>query len=270
MKFCKISLCLLCLGAFVLIPNMVNHSNVPKKMIKQNTHINPPNINKKSAYKLLFYIKNKHNFQGITFLNGYFYCSFDVGHGMGNIVKYDITGKKVSETKPMFLGHCASIAYRIKTNTIYIANGGGRNLTRIYIINYNKSKILDTLKYNNLGTSALLAIDNINNYLILHTVLHNGDFGNPTFTIINLANRKVIHSFSAVREGVPQGLETDGKHIYLYTNNKITVYNYKGTVLGKYSINKIGESEGIAIESRQTKSYLTVGFKSPNRIYEVR
>ena len=47
------------------------------------------------------------------------------------------------------------------------------------------------LNYKRLGTSALLAIDNINNYLILHTVLHNGDFGNPTFIIINLANMKV-------------------------------------------------------------------------------
>jgi hypothetical protein len=40
-------------------------------------------------------------------------------------------------------------------------------------------------------------------------------------------------------------------------------------VLGKYYINKIGESEGIAIEYRQTKSYLTVGYNSPNRIYKV-
>ena len=228
-----------------------------------------PHTNK-SPDNLLFNIKNKHNFQGITFFKNYFYCGFDVGSGHGKIVKYDKFGKEISETRSMLVGHCADLGYRSKTNNIYIANGGGHNLTSVYVVNFAKSSILSTLNYNSLGTSALLAIDNVHDYLILHTVRNSGDNGNPTFTIINLANMHVINTFNISTKGIPQGLETDGKNIYLYTNNKITVLDYKGSIITTYYIHKTGESEGITIALENGIPFLAIGYNSPNRIYALR
>ena len=227
---------------------------------------------KKSAlpdYNLPFYIKDKHNLQGITFFDKCFYCGFDIGGGNGKIVKYDMSGKRNSETKLMRLGHCADLGYRSRTNKIYVSNGGGHKLTHVYVVDYPTSTILTTLNYERLGTSALLAIDNVHDYLILHTILKRGDAGNPTFTIINLVNMKVINSFNVASQGVPQGLETDGEHIYLYTNNKITVFNYEGAIIDTYHVKKRGESEGITIASENGTPYLGVGYTSPNRIYRL-
>ncbi len=220
-------------------------------------------------YDLLFNIKDKHKLQGITFFNKNIYCGFDVGGGNGKIVKYNMSGKIISETSPMRVGHCADIGYRARTNKMYITNGGGRNLTHVYVVDYDKSVILNDLNYGSSGTSALLAIDNVNDYLILHTVLKSGDVGNPRFTIIDLSNMKILKSFNVAREGIPQGLESDGKHIYLYTNNKVTVYNYDGLKIAQYHVNKRGESEGITIASEYGKSYLAIGYNSPNRIYSL-
>jgi len=247
----------------------------PQKMPKSSQINYTDNLSDKtekstlSEHDLLFHIKDKNNLQGITFFNKNLYCGFDIRGGNGKIVKYNMVGEKVSETKPMKIGHCADISYRISTNKIYVANGGGHNLTQVYVVDYDKSEIQKTLNYSGLGTSALLAIDNVHDYLILHTVLNLGDGGNPTFTIINLANMKVINSFNVTRIGVPQGLETDGKYIYFYTNNKITILNYNGAVIATYPVNKRGESEGISMVSDHGIPYLVVGYNSPNRIYTI-
>ncbi|MGH4140624.1 hypothetical protein [Clostridium sp.] len=79
-----------------------------------------------------------------------------------------------------------------------------------------------------------------------------------------------VATFDIVNQGIPQGLETDGNHIYLYTNNKITVIDYKGTIIRSYAINKTGESEGLTIASEYGTSFLAMGYNSPNRIYALR
>ena len=269
----------------VLFFSVKGYSNTPKEVVKAATtktkvqtlvqadYVDTANDKiEKSAvpeYDLLFYIKDKHKLQGITFFNKNIYCGFDVGGGNGKIVKYNMSGKIISETSPMRVGHCADIGYRSRTNKMYITNGGGHNLTHVYVVDYNKSLIINDLNYGSLGTSALLAIDNVHDYLILHTVLKRGDVGNPRFTIISLKNMKILNSFNVDRQGIPQGLEADGKHIYLYTNNKITVYNYDGSKVAQYHVNKRGESEGITIASEYGKSYLAIGYNSPNRIYSL-
>ncbi|WP_298844343.1 hypothetical protein [uncultured Clostridium sp.] len=224
---------------------------------------------KSNECMLLFNLPDKGVMQGMTFFDGYFYCSFDLSNGNGKIVKYDSVGSKISETKPMAIGHCAEISYRASTNKIYICNGGGNNPTHVYVVDYNSSKIQTDLNYARLGHSALLAIDNVHNFLILHTTL-SGDTGNPKFTIINLANMSTVASFNIVSQGIPQGLETDGKNIYLYTNNKITIIDYNGTIISSYSINKTGESEGLTIAFENGTSFLAMGYNSPNRIYALK
>lgn len=236
----------------------------------RNDRISSNNKAEKFQYELLFHIPSAKNFQGLTFFDGHFYCGFDLGAGNGKIIKYDMSGKKICETASMSVGHCAELGYRTKTNKIYIANGGGTNLTHIYVVDYTTSVVLSNLSYERLGTSALLAIDNVHDYLILHTISSGADIGTPTFTIINLANMNVINTFNIATQGVPQGLETDGKYIYLYTNNKITILNYEGIIIATYRFNNPGESEGLTFALEYGKPYLAMGYASPNRIYIIR
>ncbi|MBU3111000.1 Ig-like domain-containing protein [Clostridium lacusfryxellense] len=218
-------------------------------------------------YKLLFNLNDTLNFQSITFFNQYLYCGFDIGNGKGKISKYSMSGKKISETKSMAVGHSADLAYRAKTGNIYIANGGGNSKTHVYVVKYESSQILSNLNFEKLGTSALIAIDNVHDYLILHTVLSSGDSGSPKFTIINLANMKVINTFNVPNQGVPQGLEVHGNQIYLYTNNKITTFDYNGKKISTRYISNTGESEGIAMTLDNNFQRLVIGYTGENRIY---
>ena len=74
------------------------------------------------SLKLLFNLNDTHNFQSLTYFNNYIYCGFDVGSGQGEISKYSMTGTKISQTKPMKIGHSADLGYRTKTGNIYMAN----------------------------------------------------------------------------------------------------------------------------------------------------
>lgn len=229
-----------------------------------------PSASKKNVYELLFYLPDTGTMQGLTYYSGYFYVSFDLGSGNGKIVKYDLSGKKISETASMVIGHSAEIAYRESTGKIYVSNGGGTNPTHVYVVNFATSVIDSNLNYESLGTSALLCIDNVHDYLILHTVLSGGDTGSPKFTIINLANNAIINTFTIGTQGTPQGLEADGKHIYLYTNNKVTVLDYEGTIITSYPVNKTGESEGLTMAAEYGTSFLAMGYNTPNRLYALR
>lgn len=257
--------------AFAIKNDSISSNNKAGKLVSQKLIATYTLSTRKNfQYELLFYIPSTKNFQGLTFFDGYFYCGFDLGAGNGKIIKYDMSGKKICETAPMTIGHCAELGYRTKTSKIYIANGGGNNLTHIYVVDYTTSTILKNLNYESLGTSALLAIDNVHDYLILHTISRGADIYNPTFTIINLANMNVINTFNIPTQGVPQGLETDGKYIYLYTNNKITILNYKGIIIATYHFNNSGESEGLTFALEYGRSYLAMGYTSPNRIYIIK
>ena len=293
MKFCKI--CIFILALFFII---IECSIKPKEALKMTAQVavhpiaptndkvkkldssnaiydkplskHIPITTKKNEYELLFDLPDTGVMQGLTFHDGYFYCSFDLKKGRGKIVKYNLTGNKISETKPMVMGHSAEIAYRASTGKIYVANGGGANPTHVYVIDYNSSTIKADLNYASLGTSALLAIDNIHDYLILHTVANGGDNGRPMFTIINLVDMSTVTTFNIPNQGVPQGLDVDGTYIYLYTDNKVTIFNYDGKIITSYSINKAGESEGLTEATDHGTSYLSMGYNHPNRIYILR
>lgn len=225
------------------------------------------NISYNNRYKLLFNLNTNENMQGLASYNGYFYVGFDLGNGQSKIVKYNSTGKKVSETQNMRINHCAEIAYQNKTGKLFVSNGGGDNATHVYEIDFNSTKIIKDYNLGILGDSALLAIDNVHNYLILHTVVSGGDKGNPTITIINLANMSKVASFKIKNEGIPQGLESDGRNIYLYTNNKTTVMDYKGRIASIYDVTEKGESEGMTLATVNGKGIMTIGFNNSDRIY---
>ena len=229
-----------------------------------------PSTNKTNVYELMFYLPDTGTMQGMTYWDGYFYVSYDLGNPNGKICKYDSVGNKISETSSMAIGHCAEIAYRASTGKIYVSNGGGTNPTHVYVVDYATSAILIDLDYTSLGNSALVAIDNVHDYMILHATLTGGDTGTPTFTIINLVNSDVIATFSIPTQGIPQGLESDGKNIYFYTDNKVTILDYEGTILSSYAVDKNGESEGLTLASEYGTTFIAMGYSTPNRIYALR
>lgn len=218
-------------------------------------------------YKPLFNIPDKLNMQGITYNNNNIYVGYDIGNGLGRIIKYNLNGKSIASTSNLPLGHCAELAYREINNKIYVANGGGANLTTIYELDFENNKITNAFNFEYLGTSALIGIDNTSDILVLHTIENGGDHGVITFTLINLNDNSVIKSFNVPNQGIPQGLDIKDNIIYLYTNNKITIINYNGEVIKSCAINEKGESEGLTLANLNNITHTIFGYNSPNRLY---
>jgi len=208
------------------------------------------------------------NFQGLTYYGGYFYAGYDIDSvGIGRIIKYDVKGNTIKTSPNLAIGHCAELGYRVSNGHIYIANGGGGNPTRIYEVDMETVTpyVVSDLNLESLGNSALLAIDNVNDKLIVHTAIN--DTGNPTFTICSFAG-VIDNQFTIANQGVPQGLEYYDGYLYYYTNNKITILTEGGTIVNTITINGIsGESEGITLIEDATNPFLVIGYNTANRLY---
>jgi len=218
---------------------------------------------------LLFEIDSKDNMQGIAYANGFYYVSFDIGKGYGVIRKYTKTGVLVQQSPPLLIGHSSEIDYREKNGNFYVSNGGGTNPTKITEVNFNDENpyVVKTIDLTNLGNSALVAVDNYSDNLVVHTAAN--DKANPTINIVDF-NGKLINKFSIKNQGVPQGLAVNNSIIYYYTNNKITLINYSGQVIGSVKIQQAGESEGIAIEQEGSDVEVVYGYNNKtNRLLKV-
>lgn len=218
---------------------------------------------------LLFYVPDSKNQQGLSYAMDHFYVGFDIGSGNGEIIKYTKSGKKVSSTGSLVLGHCAEISFRESNGRFYVCNGGGSNLTKIYEVDFDNKRVIKTLDLSHLGTAALVTVNNDLDELILTTSLNGGDSGEITFSFTDY-NGVVRKQFKIANQGVPQGLEYFNNIIYYYTNNRITCIDMDGNILGDFKINKKGESEGITICYDNGFPYLAVGYNGSNRIYSIR
>jgi len=217
---------------------------------------------------VLFEIETKDNMQGVAYANGYYYISFDVGKGYGVIRKYTKNGTLVQQSQPLLIGHSSEIDYREKNGDLYVSNGGGMNPTKITEVNFNVENpyVVQTMDLSNLGNSALVAIDNYSDNLVVHTAAN--DKANPTISIVDF-NGKVVNKFSIKNQGVPQGIAVNNSIIYYYTNNKITMINYSGQVIGSVRIQQPGESEGIAIEQDGPDVSVVYGYNKSNRLLKI-
>lgn len=153
---------------------------------------------------------------------------------------------------------------------IYVANGGGSNPTHIYEVDFDKKKVTKDINLEKYGSSALLAINNDKDELILHTS-PDGDHGKIIFSIIDFNNNSLKQQFEIHNQGVPQGLEYYDGILYYYTNNNITCIDLDTkNIIKNFEIKETGESEGITLAYDNNIPYLAIGYNKNNRIYALK
>lgn len=219
---------------------------------------------------LMFNVNDKRNQQGLTYANGNFYIGFDTGNQTGEIVCIDKSGNNKGSTGKIYIGHAAGLAFREKNGHIYVANGGGDNLTHVYEVDFKNKKVINDINLEEFGTAALIAIDNDKDNLIISTSLEKGNNGNPTFTVLDF-NLNKKSQFQLKNQGIPQGMECYKGKLYYYTNNKITCIDLKkGKIIKSFDINESGESEGLTVVNDVKNPYVVVGYNNKNRLYSVK
>jgi hypothetical protein len=215
----------------------------------------------------LFDIQTDDNLQGVAYWDGHYYVGYDVGKGFGKIRKYNSRGKLIQQTPSLAIGHTAELDFRCKNNRLYVANGGGKHSTKVYEIDMKAEKpyISKTLDLSSLGQAGLLAIDNENDTLVIHTADH--DKAAPKISIVDF-NGKLLAQLPISYQGIPQGLEVHNGVIYFQTNNLITMLNFNGQVIGQAVMNESGENEGIAIFTEGEKTHYLYAYRKNNRLYQ--
>ncbi|RSD26990.1 hypothetical protein [Mesobacillus subterraneus] len=214
----------------------------------------------------LFEIATEDNLQGVASWDGNIFVGYDVGKGYGVIRKYNSKGKLLQETLPLPIGHTAEMDFRESNKKLYISNGGGKNPTLVYeidILSQNPS-ITKTIDFQSLGHAGLLAVDNQNDTLVIHTA--DDDKAAPKISIADF-NGNILKHFPINYQGIPQGLEVHNGIIYFQTNNLITMLNFNGQVIGQTAIEEPGENEGVAIVTKGENAYYIYGYRGGNRLY---
>lgn len=217
-----------------------------------------------------FHVNQNYNNQGLAFWNGYYYIGYDLGNGKGMVERYAQNGVIDASYGGVSIpiNHTADLAYRVKDGFIYSASGGGAEPTYIRKIAKDGKSVVESIDLTNYGNSALCAIDNHNDILILHSTLSGGDSGLPTFTFFEFGNwGHPIKQFTLPKTlGVPQGMDVYDNSVYFYTNDKITQLSYSGEIIGVVTIQAQGESEGIAITGAYGDAFISVGYNNPRRV----
>lgn len=223
-----------------------------------------------STPKLAFNIKPNLNNQGLAFSAPYFYVGYDVTNGNGMIERYDANGvlDQSYGQVPVPTRHTAELAYRTSDNRLYAASGGGSEPTYVYRLSPDGQAVEHVYDFSDFGNSALLAIDNKNELFLLMTTASGGDKGDPVFRLIDPNNNNsVLLQFSIPNQGVPQGMEILDGIVYFYTNNRITMLDLAGNILGKTDLNIIGESQGMTLVTQGDKTTIAIGYNQPGRVY---
>lgn len=216
----------------------------------------------------LFDIQTEDNLQGVTYWDGLYYVGFDVGKGLGKIRVYNVKGKLIKETDPLAIGHTAELDFRNKNGRLYIANGGGKNPTKVLEIDMTvkNPSITKTLDLSQLGHAGLLAVDNENDTLVIHTA--DNDHVAPKISFVDF-NGQLLKQFTIPYQGIPQGIEVHNEMIYFQTNSLISIINKNnGQVIDQIAVNEPGENEGIAIYSEGKKTYYIYSYRFNNRLYK--
>lgn len=221
-----------------------------------------------------FFVNQSLNNQGLAYYDGYYYVGYDTGSGNGIVERYASAGVIDSTyggvTIP--INHAADLAYRLVDGRVYVASGGGAEPTYVRKLAADGKSVETSIDLTAYGNSALCAIDNANDILILHSTLTGGDTGLPTFTFFNFDNYSTpIKQFTlSATLGTPQGMDVFEGVIYFYTNNKVNLINYDGEVVGQFNVVSPGESEGIAVVADYGQTYIAVGYNTPRRVMSVR
>jgi hypothetical protein len=219
-----------------------------------------------------FHLPSGMNNQGMTYWNGAYYVGFDVTGGNGQINRYYDNGDQDLGYGNVWVptAHTAELAYRKADNRVYAASGGATSPTFVYRLSGTGNAVDMTLDFSAYGNSGLIAFDNDNDLLLLHT--GPDDASAKTFRLIDLNDsNRVISQFTIPSQGTPQGLETFDSVIYYCCNGKVVLLDYAGNILDTWSFGgMVGECEGIALVQNYGEPCLAISFNSPPRVYTVR
>jgi hypothetical protein len=221
----------------------------------------------------IFRVDQAKNNQGLAYWDNYYYVGYDIGGGNGYIERYSNNG--VIDPNygrvPVQTRHTAELAFRAANERLYAVSGGGAEPTYVYQVSQDGKSVEKTYDFSAYGSAGLIAIDNINDLLVLTTTSSQGDGGPVSFRFIDWnSNNKVVRQFTIPTQGVPQGLEVSGGLIYFYTSNKITILDGQGVIVDSWDLKAAGESEGITLVNDGASTYLAVGFNGPQRVYAIR
>jgi hypothetical protein len=210
----------------------------------------------------------------LSYADGFYYVSYDIGGGTGYLERYSKAGMVDASygRTAVPTAHTAGIAIRFADGRLYAASGGGTEPTYVFKIASDGRSVEHVYDFKKYGNSALMTFDNNRDLLVLSTTQMGGDLGPVTFRFIDLnsPDLKVVTEFTIPSLGVPQGVAFSNGLIYYYTNNKISVLDQFGNVLDDWTLQAAGESEGIAVVSDESGTYLAVGYNSPRRVYAIR
>lgn len=215
---------------------------VPANPPSQSTHSDvwghtatPPRIRR------LFEVSCNHlGMQSLAYDDGFFFVGYATQTDRSIIQKYDIKGHLIHQTKELPIRHCASLSILPNTHHLLVTNGGSRNPTQLYEVDFVTGRVVKTIQLMQLGNSGLAAVDKSTRNLWVATA-HN-DSGPQTFSSVDEAGH-ILRQFHLANQGVPQGLDVARGHIFLYTNNKITTVSLRGKVLGALHIDLPAETE---------------------------
>lgn len=217
----------------------------------------PAKINESAVFNEVFKVAPEYNQQGLAFDGQYYYVGFDMGKQEGMIIQYDDQGIETKRSGLLPIGHAADLAYH--AGYLYVANGGGKNPTKVAKVNAALDQVVEQIDLSKYGQAALLAIDH-KGRLILHTAGH--DRADHVFTFLD-EYYNLSKQFFVPHIGRPQGLDYDGKVLYFYTDDLISIISTKGQVLRQIKVQQPkGESEGIAL----VQGDIAIGYNRHNRI----
>lgn len=193
----------------------------------------------------VFAVKEAKNMQSIAYGNNTMFTGFSLDDATnGMIIKYNMSGTEIGRSAKLPTEHTSSMVYNNNNSKLYVANGGGNVGAKVFIVNPTSLTIEQTFDYSNLGSSALIAIDD-NNNLLLHVGQSDGSA--KTIYKINHSNNAEA-MFTINNLGTPQGLAVFHNSIFYQTNIALYEFDFTGKILSTtYLYTDSSEPQGLTI-----------------------
>jgi hypothetical protein len=223
------------------------------------------------------------NQQGLATNGHYTWLSYDVGGGLARIETYIWNGRYVGVSPALPLGHAAELDFRVANGNLYVANGGLQSEatgsdTKVFEVSLSAGiaqKITRTYDFTYLGHNGMVAVDNINDRLL---VIGGPDVG-PWKLVTMPFSTGVKSSPLTITDPhiVLQGLAVVKGALWLYVSDQATTSTAKaridvfklvsGVLMSKNRLSFTGEAEGMAVNPLTGSVY--IGAHSPNRVMRV-
>ena len=193
------------------------------------------------------------------------FAGVDVGGGNARIDEYDLTGKHITSSPSLPLGHAAEIAVGADDGLLYVANGSATAPTRIAVVDPVGWAVVRVIDAASLGVNGMIATDPAGGFVVF------ANQPDQPYTVTPMAADGTFGASVTVPDpgGLPQGIEVVDHQWWIYTSlagggNRITKIDpATGDRLGTIELAMPGEGEGEAIDAETGLLY--VGCHGPNR-----